>query len=323
MSELDTKVTVEGRAISIKEILEINQQDLNNEFATQAARYAYFGVLAANAQHAWFIAKNKSKELYSALFAEAKADQNNIPAGGRTVSDSTADSLVLLDPEYIEIQQAELDAQLSAQILKVLADSFDQRSRMLHELGNMAANEQRMTGMQVDTEDLKKKMVELKQSEIVEKIKATNGVSEAEIPDVFKLDVEEPEEPDEEPEPTTRRRRARTVKEPEPKAVDPIKLRPTEEDEAEDDEEEPEEKPRQRGRPKKEPVAEKPAGRIRRRIVVPEPEEEEESEEETDDDEEDDTPVAPVRRRGRPKKTAEPEPEKEAKPVLRRRVGRR
>lgn len=145
--DLDTSIEVSDKAISVRELLDIDEADLNSEFACQAARYAYFAVLEAKAERQWKGAVRRRREEEALAFKSFKSDKEMIPPGGRTVSDDYASSLVLIDEVCSELKEKELEAQYRHSLMKSISFAFSMRANMLQSLGANLRAEQGMTGM--------------------------------------------------------------------------------------------------------------------------------------------------------------------------------
>lgn len=143
-------VTVEAgsaKPFNVRELLDIDQTDLSNEFAQQSALYAYFGVLAVEAERIWQVAVDARKQEEADGFVAYKNDPECIPTGGRTVSDSLADKLVHTDEDYLLCREHELYAQHRYKTLKVIVDALYMRASMLQSIGATLRHEQDMTGL--------------------------------------------------------------------------------------------------------------------------------------------------------------------------------
>ena len=142
------KVTVKDvpEEVSVKALLSIDDTDLPNEYACQAARFAYYAVLAAHAERAWLNAVRLRKAAEAEAFVFFKNSVDDIPKGGRTVSDSLANNLVACDAEVREYRNREVETQYQWHMMRDLAKSFEQRANMLQSLGANLRHEQDMTG---------------------------------------------------------------------------------------------------------------------------------------------------------------------------------
>jgi len=147
--KLDVKVEIDGKMLSIEELLRIDQTDISNEFAAQASRYAYFSVLEAEAEWGLADAVRLRKEAEATAFTLYKNNEDFIPPGSRSVSDGYASQLVDLDNNVKKARVEEADAQYEYRLMRALATSFHQRADMLQSLGVMLRSEMDMTGMAV------------------------------------------------------------------------------------------------------------------------------------------------------------------------------
>lgn len=147
MLDLDVKVAVDGKVYRVGDVMDVDQADLPNEFAAQAALYAYFAVLAAEAEAAYDKAVDERKDMEAAAYMYYKNDTDSIPSGSRSVSDGTADKLVQTDEEVQEAYDYELASKRDWKILRAMADSLKMRADMLQSIGAHLRHEYDMTGM--------------------------------------------------------------------------------------------------------------------------------------------------------------------------------
>jgi hypothetical protein len=147
---LDITIHVDGKDLNTQELLTIDEANLNDEYATQAARYAYFAVLTAQAEKAWKQAERLRKRVEADAFIEYKSDEELIPKGSRTVSDSLANSYVDSDEEVLSARRDELEAEHQYKLMRAISTAFYQRADMLQSLGAQLRHESDMTGMHVD-----------------------------------------------------------------------------------------------------------------------------------------------------------------------------
>ena len=142
------RVTVKDvpEEVSVNELLSIDGTDLPNEYACQAARFAYYAVLAAHAERVWLNAVRLRKAAEAEAFVYFKSSTEDIPKGSRTVSDSLANSLVADDIDVRKWRRKEVDAQYQWHMMRDLTRAFEQRANMLQSLGANLRHEQDMTG---------------------------------------------------------------------------------------------------------------------------------------------------------------------------------
>ncbi len=153
--ELDFDVTVQvgGKAVSVRDLLDVDETSLSNEYATQSARYAYFAVLEAQAHGLWQAAKEAREREEATAFIEFKDDAELIPKGSRSVSDKLAQELVAGDEQCGSWRAAEMDAEHNDLILRAVTRAFYMRASMLQSFGANARHEQDMDGISIREQD--------------------------------------------------------------------------------------------------------------------------------------------------------------------------
>ena len=150
LQEFDMKITLDPLAdmlISTKGLTDIDQADLSNEFATQAARYAYFAVICAEARANRDTAEAFMKRDHAEAFVFYKGSDEHIPDGSRTVTDGLANMLVAQDVDCIRTKNAHIEAERQFRIMDALVKTLEQRANMLISLGAQLRSEADMTGM--------------------------------------------------------------------------------------------------------------------------------------------------------------------------------
>jgi len=148
MLNLDVNVKVADKDLSVKELLEVDQADLPNEFAAQAARYAYFATMTSSAELAWLDCVRQRKESEASAYMFYKNDKESIPDGSRSVSDGTAAKLVDIDEEVSVAREEEDVALHKFHTLRDLSRAFEQRASMLQSMGAQLRHEYDMTDME-------------------------------------------------------------------------------------------------------------------------------------------------------------------------------
>lgn len=146
---MDVTITLEDREVNVKDLLFIDLTDLNHEYASQSALYAYVGVLVAMAEKVWNAAVRDRKKVEAAAFGYYKNDLESIPKGGRSVSDTLANHLVSMDDEAIAARKLEIDMQYKYNVLRSIVTAFYMRASMLQSLGANLRHEEDMTDMAV------------------------------------------------------------------------------------------------------------------------------------------------------------------------------
>jgi len=141
-------IIVDGkeRVYSTEELLQIDQTDLSEEFATQAARYGYFAVLVAAVEADYKQAKHATELMY--------ADTDNLvrqemKEAGLKTTEAAIKSAILLDEDYCQVLDRELAALRDYKLLSALVRALEQRASMLQSLGAHVRHEYDMTDMTI------------------------------------------------------------------------------------------------------------------------------------------------------------------------------
>lgn len=149
MDSVPATVTIGKSQMPVHELLDIDQTSLSNEYAAQAARYAYVAVLCVQAREAYNEAKSEREAVEAEAFTDYKNDPESIPTGGRSVSDALADKLTKQDSEYVQACIYERDAHLRYRLLEVVMKAFEMRADMLQSMGAHLRHEAEMQGLSV------------------------------------------------------------------------------------------------------------------------------------------------------------------------------
>lgn len=120
--------------------VQIDRTNLDDEFASQAEKYAFYGFLAEqakhNAEHRKHILENVEASLDSEKRAEAERTKSMLKSFKYT--ETMCHNEVISDPRYKEHQKAWMDAKLLAAQLDICAKAIAMRKDMLKELGAVA-----------------------------------------------------------------------------------------------------------------------------------------------------------------------------------------
>jgi hypothetical protein len=147
--DLNVKVEVGGKDVSVGELLSIDETDLSTEYAAQAARYAYVAVLKAEAKRIWGEVERARKEEEAKAFVEYKARLELVPKGSKYITDGYAAQLVQSDEEVNAFKEREIQAEYNYRLMEALADGLAQRAQMLISLGADLRSEMQQTDMQL------------------------------------------------------------------------------------------------------------------------------------------------------------------------------
>lgn len=185
---LKFEVSLNGRAYESDAAndLRIDRTILDEEFANQHTRFAYYGTLHEMAKDRAARLKVSLETLYAQLDHEKRMAANAVKASspGFKYTEAMCENEVKTDPRYIAKQNELLDANQLMGVLGVAREAFQQRKDMLISLGaNARAStpDLRIYGDRVKEETGKK--VAKKQAPVVEEPtegvahKATTGIA--------------------------------------------------------------------------------------------------------------------------------------------------
>lgn len=149
------------KEFNLKEVFEIDIDQLSNEFSKQASLYAYFAALTVRAEDALFRAENFKDKTYATaeLYYREDAENNN-----RKITEAAVKSMVMTDAEYQDAVMAESSARYDLKAIKMIVTALEQRAEMLISLGAHVRAELDMTGMNIRS---------AKNDEIVNDVKKT------------------------------------------------------------------------------------------------------------------------------------------------------
>jgi len=148
---------IEGTLIKIKtpkgektfdvvKVLKIDFDNLTEEFATQAAVYAYFAILAPFAEYTETMLDLAKDQEYAASDDGARKE---LEAKKEKYTEAVIKSMVQLDEEYEKAYKAHADAHYDTAIIKAIAKALEQRAEMLISMGAQQRHELNMTGMNI------------------------------------------------------------------------------------------------------------------------------------------------------------------------------
>lgn len=141
---LATTLELDGNSVTVKDLLLIDETKLSDEFAKQASKFAYVGLLAAEAEAEVLQVKAEKDEVY----AEADlAIRDEFEKLGKKSTEALIRSEVLLDDAYNKVLRKESEATERWHKLRVLADATRQRGDMLISLGATLRAEFDVTNM--------------------------------------------------------------------------------------------------------------------------------------------------------------------------------
>jgi len=142
-------VVLGNRKVDILSLLSIDENDLANEFAQQAALYGWIGHLTAKAEYSASIAKHQTEIEYAAADDNARFQMD---AAGEKTTEGKVKAAIDLDEQYIAAKQEENRLWKEYKVLRSLSDAMRMRADMLISMGAHLRAEQEMTGMKINTD---------------------------------------------------------------------------------------------------------------------------------------------------------------------------
>lgn len=135
LTELNDTFTVGALTYTaqLEEDLYVNRSDLQNEFVTHPARFAFYAtcyeLASINVQHV----ENALKRLYASLDHEKRGE---LLTAGIKVTEKMIENSVITDDRYVALQDELLTAEKNAAMLKVAMLAMIQRKDLLVQLGS-------------------------------------------------------------------------------------------------------------------------------------------------------------------------------------------
>jgi hypothetical protein len=142
-----------SRKFDIGKLFMIDQDNLSNEFATQASMYAFFATATAEA--------DRHFAMQSLLYDQEAADadesyRKQLDDAGTKYTEAVIKSMIVRDEDCIKVRNAKEDAEYELNILKAIVKAFEQRAMMLQSLGSHLRHEYEMQGMNIREEAAEK-----------------------------------------------------------------------------------------------------------------------------------------------------------------------
>lgn len=147
------------KSFDLAKLFLIDENNLSKEYMEQAASYAFFSVLIADAE------RNVSKRdlLKDQEYAAAdEAYRKILVEKGEKFTEAVVKSQINLDEDYQNAVNAYEDAKYELNILKALVKAYEQKANMLQSLGNHLRSEYSMMGMHVEEKEISNKVKGMK-----------------------------------------------------------------------------------------------------------------------------------------------------------------
>lgn len=134
MEEETTTLKINGKEYeyNVDEQLQIDTSDISEEFATHAGKFAYWAILVENASYQVDVLKQDLAVARAQLDAQKRAE---LKAAGKKSTEKMVENMVITDPQYLEKEDAYLDAKRTLGYFKAAKDAMIQRKDMLVSLG--------------------------------------------------------------------------------------------------------------------------------------------------------------------------------------------
>ena len=150
---MEIKVNIGEKAFdgTIRDILQINEATLTDEFIKQPSSYAYFAALSEFA-----VADVEQKKLsFSVLKANLDGQKRTELAKAGKVTESMVDSAIILDKKYQMMAEEIIEAERQLGILKSMVKALEQRCQMLIQLGAGKRQELSMIDFGIDVKKIR------------------------------------------------------------------------------------------------------------------------------------------------------------------------
>jgi hypothetical protein len=133
------RVEIEGVTYdhTFNDDVKIDPTNLDNEFCTQAEKYAFYSFIAAEARASMERKKLASEQIYAALDHKKRTEHEILKGKDpkHKYTEKMIENEVVTDPDYKKAKLALIDAKLLAEQLNSAAAAIAQRKDMLNQLG--------------------------------------------------------------------------------------------------------------------------------------------------------------------------------------------
>lgn len=133
--------------INVGDLLNVDVDDLSNEYAQQASVYAWIANLVAEADYALSSAKHARELEYAQAYEYYRGE---LSASGGKPTEATIGAAITMDDAYSSSRNRELECERTYKMLRALLDALKMRADMLVSLGAHLRAELNMTGAHVN-----------------------------------------------------------------------------------------------------------------------------------------------------------------------------
>jgi hypothetical protein len=138
---------------NLREVVQINEAVLTDEFIKQPSLYAWFGALM---EFASAEAETQKMNL-NILRANLDAEKRSIfAAANKKATEAMVSAAIDVDESYIKGQTALIEADRQYGILKAIVRALDQRCTMLVQIGSTKRQEMAMTDFGINIDKVRK-----------------------------------------------------------------------------------------------------------------------------------------------------------------------
>jgi hypothetical protein len=145
-TKIEIKTPTGKKVFDIAKVLRIDFDNLTNEFATQAAVYAYFATLVPFAEYTETLLDLAKDQEYASADDAARKELTD---KGEKFTETVIRSMVQLDEQYEKVFKQHADAHYDTGIIKAISRSMEQRAEMLISMGAQSRHEMNMNGMNI------------------------------------------------------------------------------------------------------------------------------------------------------------------------------
>jgi len=127
-----------GIGKDVESDLRIDPNNLSEEAAQQGAKYAYYAAVAEEAMADVERLKNEKELRIAELAKEMRA---KLQAAGEKITEIRVEQMVKQDARYQRVQEALIEAQRKAGVLRAIEKAFSQRKDMIWVMAMLASRE--------------------------------------------------------------------------------------------------------------------------------------------------------------------------------------
>jgi hypothetical protein len=135
---------------TIRDVLQINEATLSDEFMKQPSTYAYFAALSEFA-----VADVEQKKLSFSVLEANLDSQKRVEFKDTKVTEAVIKSAIIKDKKYQMMAEEIIEAERQLGILKSLVKALEQRKDMLIQLGSTKRQEMTLAEFGIDVKKIR------------------------------------------------------------------------------------------------------------------------------------------------------------------------